>query len=292
MEALQRAVISCSVVCYHTHLGVLNRLLESVKQSDLKGLKLTVVDNANETELQAFCTEKQIGYLNSGANLGYGAGHNLVLRQNKGMAEYHLVLNPDVYFDAGLLSTLVKTYKNLEQAAMAIPKVRYPNGQIQYLSKRLPTAMDLIGRRFLSGIFKKWASKQREVYEMRDMNYETDFCTPTVSGCFMFFSDNLLQQTNGFDERFFLYLEDVDFSRRASAYGFNYHLGHLEIYHDYQKSSYKSLKPLWLHISSAVKYFNKYGWIFDRERHRINADYKNKNRELAKQELRKHQGPL
>lgn len=52
-------------------------------------------------------------------------------------------------------------------------------------------------------------------YELKDAAYDEIFSPPTVSGCFMLLSNVLLQKLNGFDERYFMYLEDVDLCRRA-----------------------------------------------------------------------------
>ncbi len=88
----------------------------------------------------------------------------------------------------------------------------------------------------------------------------------------MLISQQALIQTGGFDERFFLYLEDVDLSRRVSGLGLNVqYCPDSMVVHESQRRSYQDFKFLIFHIVSAVRYFNKWGWLIDPERDRLNA---------------------
>jgi GT2 family glycosyltransferase len=73
-----------------------------------------------------------------------------------------------------------------------------------------------------------------------------------------------------FDENYFLYCEDFDFIRRLHRIGKTIYYPAVSIEHDHAKSSYKSKKWLLVHIKSAITYFNKWGWFFDRERREMN----------------------
>ena len=72
--------------------------------------------------------------------------------------------------------------------------------------------------------------------------------------------------TRIFDDRFFMYFEDFDLIRRLHWVGKTVFLPDAEIVHDHAAESYKSRKMLAAHIQSAIRYFNKWGWLFDRER--------------------------
>lgn len=93
---------------------------------------------------------------------------------------------------------------------------------------------------------------------------------PYLSGCFMFIRTKVLEKVGLFDERFFMYLEDTDLSRRIHKISKTIYYPYVHIYHEYGKGSYKNLKLLKYHIDSAIKYFNKWGWFFDKERDFIN----------------------
>ena len=85
-----------------------------------------------------------------------------------------------------------------------------------------------------------------------------------------FFRTSELVSVGGFDERFFLYLEDTDLCRRLGKRTKLVYLPTAIVIHEHQRGSYKSMKMLLIHIRSAIQYFNKWGWFFDRDRSRIN----------------------
>jgi len=94
---------------------------------------------------------------------------------------------------------------------------------------------------------------------------------PYLSGCFMFMRVEVLKKIGLFDERFFMYLEDTDLSRRIHRVSKTIYYPEVSIYHEYGKGSYKNPRLSLYHIKSAFKYFNKYGWFFDKERVRVNT---------------------
>ena len=86
----------------------------------------------------------------------------------------------------------------------------------------------------------------------------------------MFMRMSVLKSVGGFDERFFLYLEDTDLSRRIGNVAKTIYDPSVAVIHEHQKGSYKSSRLMWVHIQSAVRYFNKWGWFFDRDRRERN----------------------
>jgi GT2 family glycosyltransferase len=185
-------------------------------------------------------------------------------------ATYHLVLNPDIEFSEGTLEKLVGFMDDHLNVGLVQPKILYPNGNIQYLCKLLPTPFDLIFRRFLPSLCLN--SERTKRYELHNMDYSSvHFDIPTLSGCFLFFRADTLKQAGLFDERFFLYMEDVDLSRRIQDVAQTAFYPLVTIVHTYEKGSYKNYKLLWYHLVSAFKYFNKWGWFFDRSKAKINS---------------------
>jgi GT2 family glycosyltransferase len=98
-----------------------------------------------------------------------------------------------------------------------MPKVVYPDGSLQYLCKLIPSPFDLFFRRFLPEQLKKLSRKKNELYELRFSGYDKEMEVPCLSGCFMLFRISALKQVGFFDERFFMYAEDFDITRRMHS---------------------------------------------------------------------------
>jgi hypothetical protein len=96
---------------------------------------------------------------------------------------------------------------------------------------------------------------------MKDIGYE-DICdVEFLSGSFMFCRSDALSTTGGFDDRYFMYLEDADLSRKVQQAGYRtVYYPYATVTHLWERASYKSLKMTWVHIQSAFSYFNKWGW--------------------------------
>ena len=155
-----------------------------------------------------------------------------------------------------------------KDASYVLPKVVYPDGEIQYLCKLLPTPGDLIFRRFLP---KSWGKKRNDRYCLKMSGYDKVINPPCLSGCFMFLRLSTLQEHNiFFDEGYFMYCEDFDLMRRLHRVSKTLYFPDVQIVHNHQKESYKNKKMLIAHIKSAVRYFGNYGWWFDRERQAMN----------------------
>ena len=95
----------------------------------------------------------------------------------------------------------------------------------------------------------------------------------------MFLRTEALKKVGLFDENIFMYLEDIDLNRRIFSKYKTIYYPDATVIHEHQKESYKNKKLLKVHIQSAIYYFNKYGWFFDKERTNIN---RNVLRELEK----------
>jgi len=264
--------LNVSIVLYQNSLVQLKRAIKSVLSTKLD-VKLYLIDNSPADSLKILSElNPRIIYIFNNANLGFGKAHNIAIKETlKEGILFHLIMNPDVYFDKGVLEELYSFMKENKDIGLVMPKVLYPDGKIQYLCKLLPTPLDLFGRRFLNkGLFKKYIEKRNEIYELRFTGYNKIMEVPYLSGCFMFIRTEVLKKVGLFDERFFMYLEDTDLSRRIHRVAKTIYYPYVHIYHEYQKGSYKNLKLLKIHIESAIKYFNKWGWFNDPERETIN----------------------
>ena len=89
-------------------------------------------------------------------------------------------------------------------------------------------------------------------------------------GCFMFLRMKAIENVGMFDENIFMYTEDIDLTRRIHNLYKTISWPEVTIIHAHKRGSYKNKKLLKIHIISAIKYFNKWGWIFDKERRNWN----------------------
>ena len=263
--------INASIVLYNNQKEQLLKAIHSILNTKLN-VKLYLIDNSSNDNLKELeKLDNRIVYIFNNANLGYGKAHNIAIKKSIGDGvPYHLVLNPDVYFDKGVIEELYEYMEENPDVGSVMPKVLYPDGELQYLCKLLPTPLDLILRRFIPS--KKWKEKRNEIYELRFTGYDKIMNIPYLSGCFMFLRVDILKKVGLFDERFFMYLEDTDLSRRIYRVTKNIFYPYVHIYHEYGKGSYKNKKLLMYHIQSAIKYFNKWGWFNDSERKKINQE--------------------
>lgn len=264
-------MINASLVIYHNSKEDVNKLLDCVLSCPIDNL--FIIDNSrNDFYRTLECRSEKIRYIHN-ENIGYGASHNIAIRESIDMgAKYHVVLNPDVYFENGTIETIAKYIDNYDDIGWVMPKVVYPDNSLQYLCKPLPTPMDLLLRRFFP---KKWFAKSKERFELRAFDYNHELNVPFLSGCFIFLRTSALKDIGLFDERFFMYGEDIDFSRRMHQKYRTMYFPGATIIHAHKAESKTSRKMLLVHIKSIITYFNKWGWFFDNERTRVNKNLSN-----------------
>ncbi|HLP59817.1 MAG TPA: glycosyltransferase family 2 protein [Candidatus Deferrimicrobium sp.] len=269
--------LTISIVTFNNE-DVIRDALNSIEKSTLKqtaNCAVVVVDNSSTDKTAAIVSREfpKVTLIRA-ENMGFSAGHNKAIRyvlENTGLEpEYHLIMNPDVFFDEDVLEKLVAFMDAEKDAGLVMPKILYPDHQVQYLCKLLPTPFDLFGRRFMPCFLKVLFKRRFEAYEFRNRDYNESMEVPHLSGCFMMMRTGIFEKVGLLDERFFIYLEDVDISRRIHAQFKTVYYPGVYVFHHYRKGSYKRLKHLKYHICSAIKYFNKWGWFNDKERKEIN----------------------
>lgn len=229
-----------------------------------------VVDNSPEAKDKDLFEELHWIYFHNPNNPGFGSSHNFIYENFGNKADYHLIVNPDITFNELILEQLICFMDSRPDAGCVMPRVHYPDGRIQRLAKLLPSPLDLLERRLP---FRLLTNLKSFRFELHDANYESGiFKVPFLSGCFLMFRVESIRNVGFFDERFFMYLEDTDLCRRLWANGsFPYYFGLSSVVHGYARGSSKNVYLFLVHLSSAIKYFYKWGW-FDQGRFEINLD--------------------
>ena len=262
-------ILSISIVLYKTSSSQLKKCINSLQVVE-KLADLYLIDNSPSKELKKLETLfKNTKYIFLQSNQGYARGHNkameIVLSKNY---KYHLVLNPDCYFNGNIILELIKVMNRNENIGLIMPKVLNPDGTIQNLYKFIPKPSDLILTFILKSIKLDSIFKSNHIIS-GDIHNKPSFI-PYLSGCFMFMRLSALRNVGLFDNKFFMYAEDIDLSRRISEKYLTIYFPFLYIYHEHGKGSYKSLKLFIIHVKNLLIYFNKWGWFFDKKRVEIN----------------------
>lgn len=253
--------ITASIVTYKTKISDLEKVIKSFFNTELN-VKLYISDNSPTDELKKYfinLKNENINYIFNNYNGGYGYGHNKIIEKIKRKSKYHLILNPDIYYEKGVLDKLYDYMESNLDVGNIMPMVKYPNGDIQYLCKRNPKPLDIFLRVFcpINSILEKRNFK----YEMRETEYNKIMNVEILSGCFMLIRNEVFSDIGLFDEKFFMYFEDFDLNRRIHKRYKTIFYPYVEIVHEHAKESHKNIKMLRVALKSAIRYFNKHGWF-------------------------------
>lgn len=249
--------LTASIVTYKTDCRELERILGIINLSSVE--RIYIIDNGHQREIEQVCKGfKKAVYIPS-ENKGYGAGHNKGLRKAiEGKGEFHLVMNSDVCFAPESLGKLVDYMDANPDVGCLQPKIVNTKGELQYTVRKLPMPIDLIGRRFLPRFILRG---RLDSHELRDVDHSREFDVPCIQGSFMFIRLSAVEKVGLFDERFFMYAEDIDLSRRIHEHFRTMYVPFVTVVHEHRQESYHSLRMLGVHCLNVIRYFNKWGWI-------------------------------
>lgn len=255
-------MITASIVTYHTPAAELDKVLDCLRRSPVE--RVYVVDNSRDETTRRHLAEDPLVVYIASDNIGYGAGHNIGIRQAIAHgADYHIVMNSDLYWSDPVVEKCHEYMEAHPQVGQMMPNVYYPDGSQQYQCKLIPTPVDLLLKRFLP---RRAKERRMRRFQLEFTGYDHIMNVPYLSGCFMFFRVKALQEVGLFDERFFMYPEDIDITRRMHERYETLFFPEVSITHIYAVTSRKNLRMFIIHAQNMIKYFNKWGWIFDSKR--------------------------
>tara|TARA_B100000674_G_C37916370_1_gene951165 strand:+ start:295 stop:1083 length:789 start_codon:yes stop_codon:yes gene_type:complete len=196
-------------------------------------------------------------------NLGYGRAANRLFSQLESPPPYIAVLNTDIFWNSGAFENMHFWIRSNPDVGMLVPKILNERGELQYLCKKNPTVLALLSRRFLHHSIKpSWLKRYDKWFVMSSCNYDSVLDLTYLSGCCMVIRSSTFRQVGGFDERFFLYLEDADLCRSISRIARCVHLPIVSVTHKWGRGNYLKLRLMFVNVISAWKYFAKWGWVF------------------------------
>ena len=263
---------NASVVLYNTSLNDLQSLVSSFELC--KNLhKIYFVDNSPTAELsemlRKLAKNLDFEYIHLKENPGFGAAHNVALR--KSLSEglnYHAIVNPDISFSDDIIDPMVDFMDQNPDVGMMMPQILYEDGTIQNLPKLLPSPLSVFMRKFKkpSSYYEKFINN----YELRFVQKDVIYNAPILSGCFTLIRMSAVKEVGMYDDKFFMYFEDWDLSRRMHQKYRTVYFPKVSIVHGYESGANKDKRLFKIFVKSAIHYFNKWGWFFDSERDKIN----------------------
>lgn len=261
--------LSIIIVNYKSRRKLIN-CLASIVQADLTGInyEIIIVDNNSGDYLGDLPARySRLCLINSPKNLGMGGGNNLGIRNSSG--EFILVLNPDTIIENRAIEVLIDYARRNPQVGVVGPKLLYPDGSLQPSCARFPVFfMPFLRRTFLGDYFKEI----RDRFTMNDFDHNSIKEVDWLMGSCMLFRRRLTLPDGEifeplFDERYFMYFEDIDLCRqiwtKGAAVVYN---PEAVVIHDHRRESAKHPwyfaifldRLTWSHIGSWLKYFIKW----------------------------------
>lgn len=208
-------VVSIIIVSYnnpHILLNTITTIKEKIKSATFE---IIVIDNASTEDNVKLIKQKfpDIGLIQNTQNMGFAFACNQGARVSDG--EYLLFVNSDILFNNDPLPDILQTYKLFTKVGIIGCRLLNEDGSIQTSHYSNPTLI----KRFLdlSGLKKIFIKIRPDILVSKYTKVDI------IKGAFLFVKKNYFFELSGFDENYFMYVEDVDLSYRSQKRGmYNY----------------------------------------------------------------------
>jgi len=234
-------MISISIAS-HRHGPMARRLLSDLETHCAGRIEIILTENVPENPAVDWSlVSVPVKVLRNSEPRGFGANHNSAFRQSSG--EFFCVLNPDVRLTSDPFPELLREL-SAPRTGVAAPLIVDSGGAVQDSARRFPTPVSLLRKALMSPVPPDYA--------IRDEPFSPDW----VAGMFMVFPRDVFREVEGFDERYFLYYEDVDLCARLRRKGYEIRLNpRARAIHDARRDSHRDLEYFARHLRSALRYF-------------------------------------
>ena len=256
------------IIVNYNHKYFQRLAVEALEKSKVDFLyEIIVVDNHSAEEeslvfLDRAHKEKRIIFIKSARNLGFGKGNNLGANFARG--KYLFFHNPDAIVHPDALKKMVEYLEKHPNTGILGPQLIYSSGKVQESCRRNMAWFDLALRRTFLGKLPFFQNRVQR-YLMRDFHHDKLQEVDLITGAAMMIPRIVYDKVHGFDERYFLFMEDFDLCRMVKMAGFRViYCPSAKMTHYHKRLSEGSLfkllskKVFWHHVISAVKYFWKW----------------------------------
>lgn len=250
----QSPTLTISVVS-HGHAEMLAALLDDVVQWRKPNSAIVVTFNIPEKGGFDRTRWSGIEWIDNPVPKGFAANHNAALLGRS--SRWYAVVNPDIRIGSDVFGALIDRAQNDAAAGLIAPGVIGPDGTLQDSARKLLTPARLVTR-----IGRKLAIRGPSQEPI--IRQELDW----IAGMFLIIRGNAFEAINGFDERFFLYCEDMDICVRLQLAGYRIEYErNIEVIHDARRSSHRSATHLRWHVASILRaWFSQSFWDYWRNR--------------------------
>ncbi len=256
-------LVSALVLNYRSHRDTVRCVQALLAQTIADRMEMIVIDNHSDDESIAFIRaqlgkEQRVRIVEDRRNIGYGAGNNAGARLARG--EFLLIINPNNLLPRDGAERMLAYLQSHGDIGITGPTFVYPDGTIRPSARAFPTIPDLLRKRLFPAQWHRAYQKTAQAM-LRHESMEVDWL---VGACLMMRTE-LYRQLGGFDERFFLFFEDIDLCRRIRDAGKRVvYLPQIRVPDTDRRLSGQSIfsflrrKTTWIHLQSAVQYFWKW----------------------------------
>jgi len=236
---MKAPLITISIVS-HEQAELASLLLRDIARLGRDDLQVIYTMNVPEP-LPAEAADSPIAVVRNASPHGFARNHNAAFRAAQ--AGYFCVLNPDLRIHADPFPALLSLFDE-PRVGVASPSIVDTSGRAEDHARRFPT-------------FRSLAAKL--VRADRDLDYEESgqpFSPDWIAGMFMLFRSSAFQEVGGFDERYFLYYEDIDICRRLRRSGYDIRVTpSARTTHNARRASRHNVKYMLSHARSMLRYF-------------------------------------
>jgi N-acetylglucosaminyl-diphospho-decaprenol L-rhamnosyltransferase len=206
--------VSAVIVSYN----VRDLLLKCIASLRADGIEhIVVVDNASKdgSADAARRADPDVEVVALDENLGFGSGANRGVARTS--TPYVAILNPDLEVEPGATKALVDVLDRTPDVGIAAPRIETPDGRLYPSVRTFPDMVDAAGHAFLHFVWRDNPFSRR--YKMTDWDHESACDVDWVAGTHFVVRRTAWDAVGGFDEGFFMYLEDVDLCWRLGKAG-------------------------------------------------------------------------
>ncbi|HUW25575.1 MAG TPA: glycosyltransferase family 2 protein [Gallionella sp.] len=247
MEEIEKArVIEISIsVVSHVQILLIENLLNDINEH-CRASSLELILTLNLDETLPFAVDDfffPVRVVRNAVPQGFAANHNQAFTHARG--RYFCVVNPDIRLFSNPFHSLLACLKD-SSAGVSAPLVLNEDGKMEDSARRFPTPFKILCKAL------GWCKGGD--YIVRDMH--TPIYPDWVGGMFMLFPRNVFERLGGFDQRYFLYYEDVDLCARLRLLGYEVVVcPQASVAHHAQRSSHRSFRYLRWHFESMMRFF-------------------------------------